>query len=66
MLLGLFTTSLGTKLVKLKSGAMEDQGAETQAGEPRVFGHKRGVSMSHSGNTLREGARQTHPLGVIL
>lgn len=62
----LFTTSLGTKLVKLKSGAMEDQGPETQVGEPRVFGHKRDVSMSHSGNTLREGARQTHLLGVIL
>lgn len=66
MLLGLFTTPLGSKLVKLKSGATEDQEAETQAGEPRVFGHKRDVPMSHSGNTLREGARQVHLLGVIL
>lgn len=40
--------------------------AETQAGEPRVFGHKRDVPMSHSGNTLHEGARQVHLLGVIL
>ncbi|KFY07745.1 hypothetical protein V492_06866 [Pseudogymnoascus sp. VKM F-4246] len=66
MLLGLFTTSFGTKLVKLKSGATEDQVAKTQAGEPRVFGHKRDVPMSHSGNTLREGARQVRQLGVIL
>lgn len=66
MLLGLFTTPFGTKLVKLKSGATEDQRAETQAGEPRVFGYKRDVPMSHSGNTLSEGARQVHLLGVIL
>lgn len=57
---------LGAKLVKLKSGASRVSRAETQAGEPRVFGHKRDVPMSHSGNTLREGARQVRQLGVIL
>ena len=34
--------------------------------EPRVFGHKRGIPMSRSGNTPRRGARQVCPLGVIL